>query len=58
MERNTENERRHCPACAREVEPFWNFCVKCGTQLKSQIQVEKYTQPGRNETGCRSKGNT
>lgn len=35
-----ENGRKHCPACAREIEPFWNFCVKCGTQLKPQIQVE------------------
>lgn len=40
--KSAEEKRTQCPACARPVEPFWNFCVKCGAQLKDQIQVAEY----------------
>ena len=49
MENTKESGRTHCPACAREVESYWNFCVKCGIQLKDQIQVEQYSRREHSE---------
>lgn len=58
MNQNKGSERKQCPVCAREVEEFWNFCVKCGTQLKSQTKVARYTPPERDGFDCRSKDRT
>lgn len=49
MNQHKENERRQCPACAREVKVFWNFCGYCGARLRGEIQSREYAQPYRNE---------
>lgn len=37
MQQN-KNESRHCHACSRAVESYWNFCPYCRAQLKDPIQ--------------------
>lgn len=34
MNKEEKNERKQCPACARDVKDFWRFCPQCGNQLK------------------------
>lgn len=52
---NVKDGRKHCPACARKTESFWNYCVSCGQQLKEEIQLLEYDRSCPIETVRRSK---
>lgn len=49
MSKEKENERKQCPTCAREVKEFWNYCVRCGTQLREEVQFLSQSRPFRTE---------
>lgn len=49
MDETKNGERKQCPACARDVKEYWNFCAYCGTQLKEEIQLREHTQPFQSE---------
>jgi hypothetical protein len=40
------SKQLHCPQCGRKVEPDWNFCTRCGQQLRDVSKVRWIGQKG------------
>ena len=40
----------NCPRCGKETSHKWNFCSKCGLQLKEKIVVVQYNRPDGTDT--------
>ena len=34
-----EYECKRCAACTHKVREYWNFCPKCGNQLKEHLEI-------------------
>lgn len=33
MSNECKKENTQCPVCSREIMPYWNYCVKCGSRV-------------------------